>query len=189
MFEQQLVRLAKLTGLLKYLSITSGTFEHDDSTFTKAGATFSSTFAVGDKIVIAGTTYNNGTFTVAAIEAEVITFEEAIADETSNATLSGEAFSDWVDIKRFVKLVGSVNIDQAGILYVDQSNDPEGSVRGAAPAGVENVDYTTQLSVVASTPLSFSIEAIGIWARMRVQLNATTALTIHRSYLNGRLTT
>jgi hypothetical protein len=58
-----------------------------------------------------------------------------------------------------------------------------------APAGVSNTDYTTQLSVVASTALSFSIETVGLWARIRVQLNAATAFTIHRSYLNGRLTT
>jgi hypothetical protein len=189
MFEQQLVNLQSSSKLLKYLAPQSGTFEHDDKSLTKSGATFSSTFAVGDKIVIAGTTYNNGTFTVAAITAEKITFSEAITDETSNATLSGEYISSWTDIKRFVKLVGTVNAAQAAILYVDQSNDPEGSVKGVTPAGPSNVDYTTQLTVTASTALSFSIETVGLWARIRVQLNAATDFTIHRSYLNGRLTT
>jgi hypothetical protein len=189
MFQQQLVNLQSSSKLLKYLAPQSAAFDHDAKTLTKAGSTFSSTFEVGDKIVIAGTSNNNGTFTVTAITATVITFSEHITDETSNCTLSGEYISPWTDIKRFVKLIGTVNCDQAAILYVDQSNDPEGSVKGAAPAGPSNVDYTTQLTVVASTALSFSIETVGLWARIRVQLNAATAFTIHRSYLNGRLTT
>jgi len=189
MFEQQLVKLQSSSKLLKYLAVTAGAFLNTDKTYTKANSTFSSTFAVGDKIVIAGTTYNNGTFTIAAITATVITFKETIAAETSNATLSGIYISPWTDIKRFVKLIGTVNCDRAAILYVDQSNDPEGSVTGGVPAGPSNVDYTTQLTVGASTALSFSIETVGLWARIRVQLNAATDFTIHRSYLNGRLTT
>jgi hypothetical protein len=189
MFEQQLVKLQSSSKLLKYVAVTAGAFDHATKTLTKAASTFSSAFAVGDKIVIAGTTYNNGTFTVTVITATVITFSETITDETSNCTLTGEYISHWTDIKRFVKLVGTVNCDQAAILYVDQSNDPEGSVKGVTPAGPSNVDYTTQFTVTASTALSFSIETVGLWARIRVQLNATTGFAIHRSYLNGRLTT
>ena len=161
MFKQQLVKLQSSSKLLKYLSVTTGAFLNTDKTLTKANSTFSSTFAVGDKIVIAGTTYNNGTFTVAAITATVITFKEVIAAETSNATLSGIYISPWTDIKRFVKLIGTVNCDQNAKLYIDQSNDPEGSVTGAPPVAPSNIDYTSPdangWDVVASTPFAYEV--------------------------------
>ena len=88
---------------------------------------------------------------------------------------------EWKDIQFFVRLIGTVYASQAVDFYIDQSNDPPGS------NGPSNTDYTsTKIDVAASAGAAYSYEIVGRWARMRILLDSTTALTVHRSYLNGR---
>ena len=68
---------------------TDFTFTLATKTIAKASAGFSSTnLIVGDRVVITGSTSNNGTFTVATITDPAITVNEAIAAEAAGATVT-----------------------------------------------------------------------------------------------------
>ena len=79
-----------------YQSAVSCVFANVDSSLTIASGTgVFSLLTVGDKIVVSGTTNNNGTKTVASlVSATKITISEAVVDETAAATVV-QTEKDW----------------------------------------------------------------------------------------------
>ena len=70
-----------------YLPAHSVVFASADKSLTTGLTGGFSLLEAGDKIVISGTTSNNGTFTVATVSATKITVDEAITDETAANTV------------------------------------------------------------------------------------------------------
>ena len=70
-----------------YLSAHSVVFEADDKSLTTGLTGGFALLQAGDKIVVSGTTSNNGTFTVDTVTATKITVTEAITDETAANTV------------------------------------------------------------------------------------------------------
>lgn len=79
-----------------YQTAVSCVFANADSSLTIASRTgVFSKLAIGDKLVISGTTNNNATFTVASlVSATKITVSEAVVDETAAATVV-QTEKDW----------------------------------------------------------------------------------------------
>jgi len=79
-----------------YQTAVSCVFANADKSFTIATRShWASKLAVGDKIVVSGTTNNNGTFTVATLESDTkITVDEAVTDETAASTVI-QTEKDW----------------------------------------------------------------------------------------------
>lgn len=91
------VRAFKADGTTAVLDTSVGmqlvgadfTFTLATKMIAKASAGFSSTnLAVGDQVIITGSTSNNGTFTVATIADAAITVNEAIATEAAGANVT-----------------------------------------------------------------------------------------------------
>lgn len=82
------------------------TFGAPTKSITKAGALFSTYLAVGDEIVISGTTLNGTTavpktFTVATIAADSITVSEVVADEAAAAAIVQKVTDTmWLTVSR-----------------------------------------------------------------------------------------
>jgi len=81
------------------LTADSVTFTSITNTITRTAESHPFTrLQVGDKIAIAGTVNNNGTFTVASIGDQSITVSEAVIDETAAVTTI-EVEKDWTNDK------------------------------------------------------------------------------------------
>ena len=83
-----------------YQTAVSCVFANADKSLTIATRShWASKLAVGDKIVVSGTTNNNGTKTVATVESDTkITIDEAVTNETAGSTVI-ETQKDWANDK------------------------------------------------------------------------------------------
>lgn len=57
------------------------------NTITKAGATFTSHYSIGDSLVVTGTTSNNGTYTITNVAATIITVSETLTNESNTSAV------------------------------------------------------------------------------------------------------
>ena len=73
----------------------------------------------------------------------------------------------------YARLVGSVFSDQAGTLYIEQSQDGN------------NWDISESVAVVANTAAAFTYEVLAPYGRMRY-VNGNVAQVVFRLYMNGR---
>jgi hypothetical protein len=171
-----MTQLAKTTELLQYFT-GSTVITQADKTFTAAN--IGTGLTAGEKIVIAGAanSASNGTFTLVTVAAGAISVHEAIgADETASITINQEYQSDWIDVRKWAKLTGSIYSSGNAYVYIDQSSDGY------------NTDYTTTRTITAATADAWSIETVLPFARMRVRTNAADQ-TAMRAYLYGRIIT
>jgi hypothetical protein len=81
-------RTERIIGSNNYTNLT---FANTGSTITKSGGTDFTTdgFLVGHKVIVDGTSLNDGVYTISDVAATVITVEETLTDETINPTYFG----------------------------------------------------------------------------------------------------
>lgn len=180
MLEQKLHLLDSITELLQYHTSGAVTFAATDNSLAATGIG-TSTFAVGDYIVVGGSSQaaNNTTHKLATVSANKITVtpDTSITDDNAGETitLNQEYQGEWLDVRRWPKLVGTINCSGNAYLYIDQSASPVGA----------NTDYTTTVTVTGGTAAAFSVETVLPYARIRVRNNGADQ-TIMRAYLYGR---
>ncbi len=99
---------------------------------------------------------------------------QAVLDSTTAALGAGAAYIGTAkNCSAYARLVGSVYADQAGTLYIEQSQD------GA------NWDISQSIAVTASTPAGFTYEVLAPKCRMRY-VNGAAAQGTFRLQMNGR---
>ena len=168
--------LDKSTELLGYFA---GTVAIDQSDATYTAATIGDTFAVGDTVVIssAAQTASNGTFILRTVATGVIsvTIPPAIGiDDGADAiVINQQVTGTFKEVSGFAALVGTINTSGNATIYIDQSAN-----------GVDT-DYSSSWSVTGGTALSYSVEVILPFAKMRI-LNNGAAQTTMRAYMFGR---
>jgi hypothetical protein len=171
----QILHQLDYTGeLLQYFT---GSITTTTATKTYAASSIQAGLSVGDKVFFAGFSNadSNGIKTIATLGTNELTVSETIGTGESGvtATLSQEYQGAWVNVDSWAALTGTINTSGAAIIYIDQSGDKT------------NVDYTSTWAVTAATALSYSVETIAKYGRMRVRTNAADQ-TIMRAYLFGR---
>lgn len=102
---------------------------------------------------------NNGFNQMAKIDATTAVLTASGTYTTANALLVGGN----------ARITGTVFADQAGTLNIDQSSDGT------------NWDYSTSVTVTASTKTNFSVEVVAPYARLRY-VNGATIQTVFRLY-------
>ena len=92
---------------------------------------------------------------------------------TAALAANGTFTSSWTPSRGFARIVATAFADQAGTLYVEQSNDNT------------NADVSSSWAVSASTGLPVSVEVIGQFYRLRY-VNGGNAQGTFRLYCNTR---
>jgi len=77
-------------------------------------------------------------------------------------------------IDQYEKLTGTIITDQNGTALIQQSSDGT------------NWDYETSLSLTAGTGAAFNVDAVGLFARIKITNTAGADQTYLRGYLIGR---
>ncbi len=162
--------------LLQTFSSSAVTVDNDPKTYA-ATAIGTGTFVAGEYVFVSGCAEsgNNGTKTLEAVAADLLTVTETTTTEAAGAAVVINEFyhGDWKPIRPFAWLTGTINASQNCTLYVDQSRN-----------GV-NVDATNSISVTGGTGEAWKYAVVvSGFARIRI-LNGGTDQTSMRCILNG----
>jgi hypothetical protein len=164
---QEYVNILNTTENLQYFS---GSVTFTDTTKTMAATGIHTGFSTGDRIVVAGSVNNNGTFTIATLGTNSLTVNETVVTEGPVAsTLTQEVTSLWHNVTHYSRLVGVYSTSGNANLYCDFSID------GA------NTLVTLTTAITASTPAAYAQEIVAPYARLRLRTNAAdqTSVAVH----------
>lgn len=100
-------------------------------------------------------------------------YQNVLAATEAALAANAEFDSNQQICVRYGRLVGSVLSDQAGTLYIEQTQDGT------------NYDVSVSIAVAANTGVSFSEEVVAPGCRARY-VNGATAQTVFRLVMNGR---
>lgn len=158
-------------GTSELLQYFAGTVAWVDTAKTIGSSGIGTGFAAGDTIVVtdADETGNNGVKTLEVVAADLLTIEEEVTADASDAIVINQIIvGGWVRVDFYSRIVGSLYASQNANLYADWSHD--GST----------VDFT-QTTAVSSTAAAYAQEVLAKWVRFRLYNSGAdqTALSVY----------
>jgi hypothetical protein len=159
---QSLNLLFSTTELLQYFA---GTVAWDETGKTITSANIGTGFTAGETILVASAdeSGNNGTKTLSVVAAGVLTIEEDVVTDASDAiTINQQVIGDWVRVDFYSRIVGAYSCSQNANLYADWSID-----------GGTNTILTQTTAISAGTPAAYAQEVIAPYVRYRLVNSGT----------------